>query len=641
MTHDWMVLFRRQGVRESDTRDEEIIVKYSPCSRQFGVLNPAWAVALGLLTVDARLAQADNPQVFRDVRVFDGTKVVPSTTVIIRDGRVDRLDPNASVPEGAAVVDGRGKTLLPGLIDCHTHAFLPDHLKQAAVFGVTTELDMFTDHAFAARMRSEDAAGTSRDRADLRSAGTLVTAPRGHGTEYGLQIPTITAIEQAQGFVDARIGEGSDYIKIVYDDGKEVGLSNPTISREFLAAVIGAAHARKKLALVHILGRERARDALGAGADGLVHLFVDLPVDDALVKLAVEKRAFVIPTLTVLEGVVGAGGASMTDDSALAPWLSPADVRALKASFRREVPAEVRAIPFDAVRRLKAAGVPILAGTDAINPGTAHGASIHRELELLVSAGLSPAEAIAAATSVPAALFGLSDRGRIAPGARADLVLVDGDPTADIKATRKIVGVWKQGHAIDRAAYREALRKQRDDATRAKTMPAPAGSENGLVSDFEGEKLQTAFGSGWSVSTDSFVGGKSKASYQRVVDGAEGSKGALKISGTIEDRSQPRWAGVLFSPGAQMMQPANLSSKKAISFRSRGDGKTYSIMTFSMVNGFSRAEKQFVAGKEWEKHRIELKDFDGCDGNGLMGVFFGGGPATGPFEFLIDDVRFE
>ena len=166
-----------------------------------------------------------------------------------------------------------------------------------------------------------------------------------------------------------------------------------------------------------------------------MHLFVDRPADDGLVRLAAEKHAFVIPTLTVLESVNGVGGgASLVEDPALAPWLSPADASALKGVFLKRAPAEIHGIPAETVRRLKAAGVPILAGTDAINPGTAHGASIHRELELLVAAGLSPSEALAAATSVPAASFGLSGRGRIAR-VRADLVLVDGDQTTDIKAT--------------------------------------------------------------------------------------------------------------------------------------------------------------------------------------------------------------
>lgn len=615
------------------------MAKHVRSGRVTRILGPALSAAFAI-AIAAQAAPADDTLVFRDVRVFDGAIAIPSTTVVIREGRVGQLGPMATAPAGATVIDGRGKTLLPGLIDAHVHAFTVDHLRQAAAFGVTTELDMFTDQAFAARMRSEEAAGKAADRAELRSAGTLVTAPGGHGTEYGLKIPTIEAPGQAQEFVDARIAEGSEYIKIVYDDGEPIGLSYPSIKEETLAATVRAAHARHKPAVVHILARERARQAIEAGADGLVHLFVDRPIDDALVRLMVEKRAFVIPTLTVLES---GAGASLVDDPTLAPWLSPADNDALKRTFpgANRTPSGRQAIPREAVRKLQAAGVPILAGTDAINPGTAHGASIHRELELLVAAGLSPAAALAAATSVPAKAFGLADRGRIAPGARADLVLVDGDPTADIRATRRIDGVWKQGRSIDREAYRKAVQQRRDALVRAKTMPAPKGLEGGLVSDFEGDHLASAFGSGWSITTDTIVGGKSTASIALVPGGADDSKGAMAVRGTVEDRPQPRWAGAQFSPGPRTMAPANLSSRKAISFRARGDGQTYSIMLFWISRGFTRAEKTFVAGKDWQTHRFALRDFDGCDGRTLMAVVFCGGPDAGPFELLIDDVRFE
>src|SRR5262249_26433222 len=156
------------------------------------------------------------------------------------------------------------------------------------------------------------------------------------------------------------------------------------------------------------------------------------------------------------------------------------------------------------------------------------GISIHRELELLVAAGLSPRDALKAATAAPARLFGLADRGRIAPGLRADLVLVDGDPTVAIKATRKIIGVWKQGRPIDRAAYRSRVAALAEAASKAKSVPAPKGSEKGLVSDFEAGKIASEFGSGWMVSTDSFVGGKSKAELKLASSGAGESKGALR-----------------------------------------------------------------------------------------------------------------
>ena len=89
------------------------------------------------------------------------------------------------------------------------------------------------------------------------------------------------------------------------------------------------------------------------------------------------------------------------------------------------------------------------------------------------------------------------------------------------------------------------------------------------------------------------------------------------------------------------MSPADLSSKKAISFWAKGDGKPISIMIFSESRGFAPSMKTVESGKEWTRHRFELKDFDGDDGRGLLGVFFGGGAEVGPFEFRIDDVRFE
>jgi imidazolonepropionase-like amidohydrolase len=105
------------------------------------------------------------------------------------------------------------------------------------------------------------------------------------------------------------------------------------------------------------------------------------------------------------------------------------------------------------VAQLSARGVPILAGTDHNNRGTAPGSSLHGELEFLVAAGLTPMQALSAATAATAMAFRLKDRGRIAPGLRADLVLVDGDPTVDIRATRSIVAVWKDGAEFDREAW--------------------------------------------------------------------------------------------------------------------------------------------------------------------------------------------
>ena len=164
--------------------------------------------------------------VFEKVRIFDGTYMLPENTVIVGESTIAAVGSDLPRPPDALIIDGTGLTLLPGLIDAHTHTFGMSGLQQALIFGVTTELDMFTDWRLAKQIKELQAREERGELADLRSAGTAATAPGGHGTEFG-PIPTITAPEEAQAFVDARLAEGSDYLKIMYDDGKAVGKLMP------------------------------------------------------------------------------------------------------------------------------------------------------------------------------------------------------------------------------------------------------------------------------------------------------------------------------------------------------------------------------------------------------------------------------
>jgi imidazolonepropionase-like amidohydrolase len=568
--------------------------------------------------------------VIRDVRMFDGERVIPRTNVHVRDGVIAGV--GGSVPEGVTSVPGEGRTLLPGLIDAHTHVF-GDALERALIFGVTTELDMFTDHRFAATQRAEqqkpDGAFT---RADLFSAGTLVTAPKGHGTEYGMPIPTLASAADAAAFVDARIAEGSDYIKIVYDDGASYGLRIATIDRETLQAAIKAARARGKLAVVHIGSLQGAEDAIGAGASGLVHTFADARPSDSFLQRIVQSRAFVTPTLSVTESMTGVPtGAALAKDARLAKFITVRERTALSGNFpRRDGLKEDLGIAFEATARLHAAGVPILAGTDAPNPGTAHGLSMHRELELLVRAGLSPEAALASATSVPARVFSLADRGRIAKGLRADLVLVAGDPTRDITATRDIVTIWKRGVRLDRP-----------EAPAPTTAPA-AATTSGLVSDFEGTEVRAEFGIGWQISTDSMMGGKSAATMALVAGGANETRGALEIKGTLEPGAPFLWAGAMFFPADKPMAPVNLSKFKELVFWARGDSSEseLQVMVFAERLGNIPATRPFKAGSEWQEFVMPLSAFSGIDGSDLRAVLFSAGSRPGPFRFAIDEVRF-
>jgi imidazolonepropionase-like amidohydrolase len=393
------------------------------------------------------------PILFQHVRVFDGNQVIPDADVLIEKGLIKEVGANLSA-ENAKVIDGTGKTLLPGLIDAHVHVHGADTLEQALIFGVTTEFDMMMQPRLEYRLKTED----NDRRASFFSAGLPATVPGGHGTEYGFEIPTIIRAKDAQSFVDARLREGSDYIKIMYTAGVSFGRrgERPTLSKETLAAVIAAAHERHRLAVVHIGSVEGARDAIEAGADGLAHIFHGPSSPRDFGQFVAAHHAFVIPTLSVVHSVCGpdSAGKRLLSDPYLAPYLSHENISRLKETFPS---ADTGLISckgsIQAISQLQAAGVPIVAGTDAPNPGTTYGASLHGELEMYVEAGLTPVQALTAATSAPAAAFHVSDRGRIAPGLRADLLLVNGRPDEDIKATRNIVAVYKDGNEVDRKSY--------------------------------------------------------------------------------------------------------------------------------------------------------------------------------------------
>jgi len=565
------------------------------------------------------------------------------TNVVVRDGRIDAIGTSAKAPDGAVTVDGSGKTLLPGFIDSHTHIFGIDSLREAAMFGVTTELDMFSVISATTALKKDLAAGKYPDAARFETAGTLVTSPKGHGTEYGIPIPTITKPEDAQAFVDARIAEGSDYIKIIYDDGHTYGMNTPTISKETMAAVIASAHQRHKLAVVHIGSYQGARDAIEAGADGLMHLFVDEKPAPDFGKFVAAHHAFVVPTLAVNASVSHLfPGKVLLEDKLLSPLIPVQDANTLKTGFPVHNNAHLDfAATTETIRQLKAAKVPILAGTDAPNPGTAHGASMHEEMKMLVDAGLTPTEALAAATSIPAEWFSMPDRGRVAKGLRADLLLVRGDPTKDILKTRDIAGVWVGGLTVDRDAWRARVEKEQAVEANLKNAPAPPGSESGAISNFEDGKASAKFGSAWTESTDSIAGGKSTVQLAVADDGANGSTHSLRVSGEVVAAFAAPWAGAMFMPGAQPMQPANLSKFKKITFWARGDGKRARLMMMAKSFGFVPEYQFFAPGPEWKQFSFALTEFKGTMGYDVMAFIFSGGPDVGPFSFQIDEVKLE
>jgi len=384
-----------------------------------------------------------SPTVIQSVRVFDGRTVIPEAHVTIRCDRISQLvvaDGVPDVPEGSIIIDGEGKTLMPGLFESHAHTFQRAMLERSLDFGVTTVLDMGSvSSSFVSGIRAEDAIQQATDRADLYSAVLWVTAPGSHGTQFG-EVATLTEPADAAAFVAQRIEDGADFIKIIYDNFKMTDRPVPTLPKETMIAVVEAAHAQGKIAVVHSRDVEAYADVIEAGAEGFVHTPVDEKLDARMIAAIKEQNMYVGPNLSILRPV----GNRLIEDPNIGPMLSEDEREKLLGFFAMHREGG-DVISEDTVVALHEAGVTLLASTDSPNAGTMPGASMHLELEMLVDIGLSPVEALQAATSNPARVFGIQDRGHIAEGLLADLLLVKGRPDENIKDTRRLHTVWKAG----------------------------------------------------------------------------------------------------------------------------------------------------------------------------------------------------
>ncbi|GIF78007.1 amidohydrolase family protein [Asanoa siamensis] len=382
-------------------------------------------------------------------RVFDGIHVVDGRTVVVDGARIADL-PKAA-PAGTHRVDAAGGTVLPGLIDAHVHTDLAG-LRQALRFGVTTQLDM--NGRWTAEQRAE--IDVDDDVADLRCAGFAVTAPGGHPAELFDAGSTsaappglgVTSTPEAARLVAGLVAGGADYVKVMIEDGALLGRPGLSVlADDVLRAAVRAAHAHGRLTVAHALTEQTARRALDAGVDGLAHVFIDRRVDHTVLASMLDSKAFAISTLAAARSIVGLTARGFAADDRVTARLPRRAISALGQSINT-FPGGNAADALENVGTLHRAGIDVLAGTDAsgvLLSGLANGASLHHELQLLVDAGLSPTAALRAATAVPARRFGLTDRGRIAPGLRADLVLVDGDPTTDITDTLSLRHVWRCG----------------------------------------------------------------------------------------------------------------------------------------------------------------------------------------------------
>ncbi|TVY73562.1 hypothetical protein LSUE1_G008422 [Lachnellula suecica] len=404
------------------------------------------------------------------IRIFDGHSVLTESGFLyFKDGLIHTVAAGAPPAglEATNTIDGAGHTILPGLIDAHVHCHGDSRtLALCLKFGVTTVLDMFSDAAASQGLKK--LASEKADYADIRSAGfgavikngwpgpiVMATMPDKEVARKMVESwPLVEEGREAE-WITGRVEEGSDYIKLMQEDG--ANLLNgpfPTPRPSMQAALVKAAHANGILTVAHAMSQKATMTVLEAGTDGLAHCFYDEKPSAELVDLYKKTGAFLIPTLVVSASITGENVQDSKD-------ILERDVVSKRVGHDEKECFCGRVLlarggsvehSYETVRVLKKNGVDILAGTDAAKGlhGTVPGLSLHQELGLYVHrCGFTGVEALISATSTTARRFSLNDRGRIAEGLRADLLMVKGDPTSDIGCTMDIAGVWRGGVALE------------------------------------------------------------------------------------------------------------------------------------------------------------------------------------------------
>ncbi len=438
-------------------------------------------LAAGAAVKDPPLAPARQPPqtatltAWAGGTLFDGTGAdpVPNAVVLVEGDRIRAVGPasEVTIPATAARVDVKGRWLVPGLVDAHVHFFQsgglharPDvvdlrgvkpyadelaelkantetTLRRYLASGITAVVDVGGPYwNFELRNRNKNNLFAPL----IAVAGPLISTVSRPQLDLG-DPPIVRAEnpEAARKMVRKQLTHKPDLIKVWFIVNKD----NP-IPRglALLKAVIAESHAAGVRVAVHATQLEAARASVLAGADVLVHSVWDTRVDDAFVRLLVDKRVLYVPTLLVVQGyaaVLGDGQSRIAaevrfgDPAAAGSWQERAVLNDLvpRAGVARRTARwhKTRPLMNHNLKVLQDAGALIAAGTDAGNIGTLHGPSIHRELAAMVAAGMTPRQALVSATSVGARVFAEKpDFGTLTVGKRADMLVVDGDPLADI-----------------------------------------------------------------------------------------------------------------------------------------------------------------------------------------------------------------
>jgi hypothetical protein len=406
----------------------------------------------------------------------------------------------------------------------------------------------------------------------------------------------------------------------------------PSLNRELAKEIIHQGHLQGLKVLAHISTHRAAQDMIEDGIDGLVHIFADKLISDELLDLTKRSEVFIIPTLAVIGSADNINhGPGLVDDKNIGPFLSPQQRATLSANYGAHIPGFEYDIAKRNIKQVVDAGIPILSGSDAPNPGTAYGISALHETALLVEAGMSPSQALAAATSEPARIFGVNGRGRIEVGSRADLLLLKGNPLDDIRALYNIDAVYKNGFSVSRELVLSSLVGENPDSS--------------ILGDFSlssNKGMDTIEGFMWSLSADSMANGKSLASIKVVPSPSHNSnKGVLKVNATVNAGFPYPWSGAVVGDFVAPITGKDMSGFTHIVFDVKGTPGNYRVMGFDTTNAGVPPNYVFSISEKWQTIKVPLLALKGLNTKLVSGFAFVAGPELGNFEFYLDNVSLQ